>query len=53
MNPSSAAPDKKAYHPPTISVYGNIRALTQAVSATGMLDGGSVATMMHRSAGGT
>lgn len=52
MNPSSAEPGKKAYHPPTISVYGNIRALTQAVNNTGMADGSQVFGM-RRSGGGT
>jgi hypothetical protein len=37
---------KKAYRAPTLQVYGNIRAITQAIGSTGLMDGGTTAGMM-------
>jgi len=34
-----ATPHKKPYRSPVLRVYGNIRAITQAVGATGAMDG--------------
>jgi hypothetical protein len=39
-------PPKKAYRRPVIHVYGNIRAITQAVGANNNPDGGVVMGMM-------
>jgi hypothetical protein len=39
-------PRKKPYRRPVIHVYGNIRAITQAVGNTGATDGGAVGGMM-------
>jgi hypothetical protein len=39
--PAHPAPSpKRAYRPPVIHVYGNIRAITQTVGNSGGLDGG-------------
>jgi hypothetical protein len=40
-----SAAAKKPYRPPVVHVYGNIRAITQAVGTTGMTDGGTMAGM--------
>lgn len=40
MASESADPQKKIYHPPQLSVYGDIRELTQAVGLSGKNDGG-------------
>ncbi len=37
---------KKPYRAPAVHVYGNIRAITQAVGSTGAMDGGTMAGMM-------
>lgn len=42
MNPSAGEPSKKTYHAPTIEVYGNIQALTQAVGKSSRRDGGKI-----------
>jgi hypothetical protein len=41
----SPAPPKKPYRSPVVHVYGNIRAITQAVGTTGAADGGMMAGM--------
>ena len=37
---------RKPYRAPLIHVYGNIRAITQAVGSSGAMDGGTKAGMM-------
>lgn len=42
MESEAANPEKKKYHPPQLSVYGDIRELTQAIGGTtGKNDGGA------------
>ncbi len=47
--PKAAQVSKKPYRRPVLHVYGNIRAITQAVGSTGLMDGGAVAGMMMTS----
>lgn len=42
-------PRKRAYRPPKLIVYGDIRELTQSVGGMGMLDGGAVGGMKRTS----
>jgi hypothetical protein len=37
---------KKPYRAPVLHVYGNLRAITQAVGSAGAMDGGTMAGMM-------
>ncbi len=49
MKPSTppAPPTRrKPYRAPVLHVYGNIRAVTQAVGSSGVMDGGTMAGMM-------
>lgn len=39
-------PNKKGYHRPRLSAYGDIQEITRAVGDNGKNDGGSVANMM-------
>lgn len=41
-------PPRKIYRRPVIRVYGNIRAITQAVGMTGAMDGGMGMTTKTR-----
>lgn len=39
MTPDGKSETRKAYSPPSLQAYGNLRALTQNVNPTGMGDG--------------
>ncbi len=39
MDSNSERATKLVYRSPSLTVYGDLRAITQAVAATGMLDG--------------
>lgn len=45
MKSRDEKPPKKPYHPPRLVLYGDLRALTQAVGATAMPDGGPMMLM--------